>query len=834
MDTNSSGAPHVVISVRGIRDLGLWQERLGRLLKQRDPDLRYVAYDTGWFDIISFCIPFARNSVVNRFREWLVENTEPGQEIDLVAHSFGTLIATMAVKTLPSDCTIRVRNLILCGSVLPTSFRWGSLLKNRIRRVINECGIQDLPLVASQFFVFGTGMAGKVGFPGGSTDRFLNRYHDFGHGDYFQGSFMEDHWIELLTDGNAPIREIDERPKHPSWRQRLWYTVLNFASPAKLAAYTAVPLLIIALFTLLYLQTKNSDLKADAAVAAQENSELREKLARQRLITSRQAVQFSQLAEATRLSFRRRDSGSVLSALLGTLASEDFDSSIQHALLVQNKLRRLDPHRQGPQKFRAALATLGDSLDEISSELEDDAIFWHVKGLMHCQFMHEDGNRDEQMQLFRNAFENAATCYKRLSMETANSLPYLLAMLDYGSCLWSIDERGEAADVLGNALQQAGDGSGSTTTVPVWVLSELHAALAEVRRHCDHEGAVDHIEQAIRLIESEDELTGLLAIYRLRLAWFKMDRWDNSAALPQFDSAVTMLGGIAKNDLSFLNEWLHARHGRILADYYATRDADQAVAAFNDLVATMQHIHDAAFSPDHPELRLLSDRRLEELRGRIFNAYERMADVQLDISDSEMTRLAAESYLRAAEYAANVASDAQASNHWSKRRTRMLYRAAAAFAAIEQLDQARDALARADDDACDLWLPTERTRLSLNRELSTRLLQLMEADDRTQVADDAVSWTANAIAGYDVHRPRRDDVEFTIFCGSRFVEYASPARRADLLSSLDENLLADLNLTWSKPQLTARPASELQQQTTEAIHSKWRYRSEPRTTRVGQ
>ncbi|QDU39483.1 hypothetical protein Mal4_38280 [Maioricimonas rarisocia] len=819
MDKNSTNASHIVISVRGIRDFGLWQERLGTLLRERDPNLEYVAYDTGWFDVISFCVPYARNLVVKRFREWLVDNTEPDQEIDLVAHSFGTLIATNAVKTLPTESTLRVRVLILSGSVLPTSFRWGSLLKNRIGRVINECGIRDRPLVASQFFVFGTGMAGKVGFPGGSTERFRNRYHDFGHGGYFQGEFMQNHWVDLLADENATVPEIDQRPKHPGWSQRLWYTILNFASPAKLAAYTSVPLLIIALFTSLYLQKKNS--------------ELSEKLIQQQLSTSRQAVRFSQLAEATRLSFRRRDSGSVLSALLSTLANEKFDSSIQHALVVQNKLRLVDPHRQGPQKFRAALATLGNSLDELASELDNDAIYWHVKGLMHCQFIYEDGNRDEQMELFQTAFANAATRYERLSNKTSNSLPYLLAMLDYGSCLWSIDERGQAATVLTRALRRAGETSESTAPVPVWVLSELHAALAEVRRHCDHEEAVDHIQQAIRLIESDEELTGLLAIYRLRLAWFKMDRWDDSAALPQFNAAATLLSGIARDDLSFLNEWLHARHGRILADYYATRDADQAVNAFDDLIATMQHVHDAAFSTHHPELRLLSDRRLEELRGRIFNAYERRADVQLDIGDREATRLAADSYLRAAQYAANVGGDAEKLNRWSKRQARMLYRAAAAHAAVEDLDQAREALAQADNVACDLWSPTERNRFGLNRELSTRLLQLMEADHRTSVADKAVAWTLDAIAGYSDQRPRRDDVEFTLFCGTKFVQYASPERRADLLNSLDQTLLADLNLTWSKPQATARPTPEFQQQTTEPIHSKWRYRSVPRTTRVG-
>src|SRR5258707_15621234 len=72
-------------------------------------------------------------------------------------------------------------------------------------------------VLASQFFVLFTGMAGRAGFIGMNGPEIKNRYSEFGHSGYFQDNagtvsdeYMRVNWLPLLTS-DAPIREFDSR-----------------------------------------------------------------------------------------------------------------------------------------------------------------------------------------------------------------------------------------------------------------------------------------------------------------------------------------------------------------------------------------------------------------------------------------------------------------------------------------------------------------------------------------------------------------------------------------------------------------------------------------------
>jgi hypothetical protein len=105
---------------------------------------------------------------------------------------------------------------------------------------VNDCGIKDSVLLLSQFLVLFTGMAGRLGFNGGTGRNFRNRFFDCGHSGYFLGakgqddSFMTRYWLPLLASEADP--EIVDIRKS-SAISGIYVTLLNNAEPIKLALY---------------------------------------------------------------------------------------------------------------------------------------------------------------------------------------------------------------------------------------------------------------------------------------------------------------------------------------------------------------------------------------------------------------------------------------------------------------------------------------------------------------------------------------------------------------------------------------------------------------------
>src|SRR6516165_1435912 len=222
---NDSPRSRLIITVHGIRTYGRWQERLEALVtaQSNDPSLEFVNYKFGYFSIFAFIIPIFRWLVVRRFRQELVRLCAgtPRSRIDLIGHSFGTHIIGWGVKGLSPKLKIVIDTIVLSGSVLRSSFPWGDLLGTRVERVINDCGTKDKVLLLSQFGVLFTGMAGRTGFSGATSQRFRNRYSVFGHSGYFQDAsgrpnddYMKAYWLPLLRS-DAPVAEFDHRRPGP-------------------------------------------------------------------------------------------------------------------------------------------------------------------------------------------------------------------------------------------------------------------------------------------------------------------------------------------------------------------------------------------------------------------------------------------------------------------------------------------------------------------------------------------------------------------------------------------------------------------------------------------
>jgi hypothetical protein len=175
----------LVISVHGIRTFGGWQERLEHLLRIHGTDrqLTVINYKFGYFSVLAFIIPFFRWLVVRRFRHFFVDTAKSQQwdRIDLVGHSFGTHIIAWGLYSIDSAERPAVNTIVFAGSILKNSFPWQELIGSCVKRLVNDCGVRDKVLVLNQMVVLFTGMAGRLGFNGGTGETFRNRFFNCGH-----------------------------------------------------------------------------------------------------------------------------------------------------------------------------------------------------------------------------------------------------------------------------------------------------------------------------------------------------------------------------------------------------------------------------------------------------------------------------------------------------------------------------------------------------------------------------------------------------------------------------------------------------------------------------
>jgi hypothetical protein len=256
---------HLIITIHGIRTYGKWQERLETLVKAVEPNCDFRHYHFNYFSLIAFITPFARWLVTLKFRNWLLDEAQSFRQlsrIDIVAHSFGTHMAAWALKRLAARCEIRIDTVLLAGSVLRPSFPWHQLLRKHVRRVVNDAGCDDRVLVCNQVFVLFTGMAGRVGFVGGTSERMRNRFHNhIGHSGYFQSkdgqpddSFMQRWWVPLLTT-TAPAELIDERPDLNALSGVVAF-LLNNIEPIKVTAWIVIFATPLVIYANLYYQAE--------------------------------------------------------------------------------------------------------------------------------------------------------------------------------------------------------------------------------------------------------------------------------------------------------------------------------------------------------------------------------------------------------------------------------------------------------------------------------------------------------------------------------------------------------------------------------------------------
>lgn len=198
----------MLISIHGIRTYGHWQNDLNQQISKYTKSFDFIEVKYGFYDLVSFFIPFMRikkaKEIGFRLRHLIENNLE--KDITVIAHSYGTLIVSEALR----DCSLskKVEKIILCGSPLPVNYKIDHIL-NSSQLTLNECGVNDIVLVAARCFILGLGDAGKSGFSLDNTRSFLNRYHSGGHDLYFKSinpeqSFADKYWLPLILSKSKP------------------------------------------------------------------------------------------------------------------------------------------------------------------------------------------------------------------------------------------------------------------------------------------------------------------------------------------------------------------------------------------------------------------------------------------------------------------------------------------------------------------------------------------------------------------------------------------------------------------------------------------------------
>lgn len=190
----ASHKSQVVLLVHGIRTQGEWQEQVRSALQR--PGLTTVfPIKYGYFDVIRFWFPFFTRAHPVRTLHWKIKRAlelNPNSEVSVIAHSFGSYAVT---KILGEDPNFRPSRMIFCGSIVPQDFRW-DLIPN-CPKIINECGQRDIWPILAAGTTWGYGPSGAFGF---GTPGVEDRFHDFGHSDYFDRRFIDRYWAPWIHE----------------------------------------------------------------------------------------------------------------------------------------------------------------------------------------------------------------------------------------------------------------------------------------------------------------------------------------------------------------------------------------------------------------------------------------------------------------------------------------------------------------------------------------------------------------------------------------------------------------------------------------------------------
>jgi hypothetical protein len=174
-----------LIAIHGFNTRASWQEefswRIANRFKYHAPVLIYK------YGLVRFGVLFRwrhamlARQLIQRIRRAVAharENQIP-EPPDIVIHSFGSQLFRLVLE-MPEAADLRFGRVVAIGSVIRPDFDWSSYLHDgRIEAVLCQCGSCDLAVPFAQFFIPGTGPAGRYGFTDRATINVRNS--QYGH-----------------------------------------------------------------------------------------------------------------------------------------------------------------------------------------------------------------------------------------------------------------------------------------------------------------------------------------------------------------------------------------------------------------------------------------------------------------------------------------------------------------------------------------------------------------------------------------------------------------------------------------------------------------------------
>lgn len=204
-----------IVLLHGIRTNGGWQNIAEEAFRQI-PEVDVFPIGYGWYDAVRFWLPaflgFRRgptNRILRELRDIKAEH--PDSDLVIFAHSFSTYLISQILR---EHTDIRLTKLLLCGSIIPTDFRWDQVKTGRDgMKVVNEVGTRDIWPVLARVTSWGYGVSGTLGF---RTSRVRDRYFNYKHSDFFQPEHITKYWLEFARDGVISSSPWDsQRPPLP-------------------------------------------------------------------------------------------------------------------------------------------------------------------------------------------------------------------------------------------------------------------------------------------------------------------------------------------------------------------------------------------------------------------------------------------------------------------------------------------------------------------------------------------------------------------------------------------------------------------------------------------
>ncbi len=754
---------HLVITVHGIRTFGAWQQKLGDLLykeTRNDDEFEVLDYGFDWFSALRFILPPTRWFVTRRFRRWLLRRYEhrPGlQRVDFVAHSFGTWVVADTLRRLPAKGSPPTGTVVLVGSVLKEDFPWNDLLdQGKVRQVVNECAIHDVPLILSQLTGIGTGMAGRIGFDGGKGLYFRNRFYNWGHSGWFydqQGNSsdaeMRRLWLPLLLGSlDDPIPSIDERLSLTPWEEA-GHLFLRNARPVKVVMYT---LLVLAPFLLLWDYTRRME-HAQALVEERAYFEQRQKELAQHFFQQAQLVELAKIVERNPALVQR------------FLYAPNNPGPNQSAFVarVLALLRFTDPDYQPPLRLRDRLAQLDQQLRE--EKPDSDPFAWHIHALV-SSWLAKNGSSQEmprdgvvplaqQVTIIKKMYEAALERYQEHQHP-----PVVIALcrLDYGRSMIDLEQSLDGITQLQRALDFL------QQEAAAWFQVEVYTHQAAAKRYQKNpvtlDEAIADLHRALQAAKSDPDCRNLLGSTSNRLGWFYLDRLDLDSAQASFDAAEQVLRQIKDDDTQAQVDWFHARHGLAMVERFLDH-RDEASAAFRRIVVEIDTALDTGG---------FSWKQRQALIARLVNACERQGDCMLVVDGYGSMRAtdAIEPYENVVKYSERYKLDQDIQGLLTLAVNRCKLGVAYAIAGSQWQDRARANLNEVEKMDGKFSLPSHQERLRLFRTLAHACVQAFWSDEASRPQQvQRLQTTFLALAAPErPQRFQRDEFEFLVLAAA--------------------------------------------------------------------